>query len=1110
MCHISEPVSAKGGLLVKAFKGKGSPKDPSSYRGLLISNHLSKILHSAIREPLLPFFSAHALPMQLGGRRNSTVGMAGHLARLFLSWCRRASITSGILFLDIQTAFYRVVRPLICRYGSFHDQLRSIIQFFDLEPELFQDVCQSLDESSAMAEFGVPPHLEAMCAEIHASTWFSTEGRSELVRTCGGTRPGSPCADLVFNMLFSKVMHKLRDSLYAQGLLCDFDWSGARSLFPDSPLPDKIETLFDIIWADDLAVLFVSPDGTSAPARAKVIARELIDFCLRYGLKPNFGRGKTELLLTVRGRGSVSVRRDLFEHPDPQLEVPSQYLPNCKIRLITQYRHLGGRLVLAAKDKPGVGQSRAVYNKYRNKLFQSSQIKLDTRVQLMEPFVLAIVQFGMGTWTSFRECDIRSANGRLMNMYRGLLRPNFPRDVLMCMSHDEIITRVQLPTLDILIHINRLRHFSHILRFGPSMLWALVEHERTWIELCRQSFRWLFEQLRSTIPLSCPDDDWTTWAQFIQTEPKRWKGYLKRAQKHATLQIGLQWSTKYWHSYILELTSAFNGVTPWGAPTVSTLEAFHICAPCQMRFKNRSAWSVHAFKKHNRICFLRQFSNKAICEKCCVNYWTPARLVQHLQYSHECALFMIQHAEIAPPVPGINSRTFNKQHNPALCPPVATAVAISEVHRPSLIDPESEPWTPLTEQLVDILLSDLQQEEDFTLIGAMMSQVRRFRSALQSCPISFDQILLTWKAFCRDWTQVDFADRDVLTSVWKKIMDVVDVALCPSWLVPCNEQSHFLSERFAPYFWLLDQESFPEMCHLEKPIPRSPFRERFVIHVFSGHRRKGDLQEALESLVLPDQALLHVVSLDVVFGEDGNLFNRQTRTRWINLFRDRMVLAFFAGPPCESWSGARFENLNRCVFVRFAPQALLGDLCRWAWRSSPKLRWVTCWCSLCWFWWSFNLAVDSLAVWNIHLPLVKDTNRQSGRRRCGTFWKHLACSVLKFSKVCLAHLPRSQRCLPSQLRRDPFVTSLETASPVQVYLKIAQLDDYVMDNLPLLVSNNIPHLCVLPSRCASKSGIAVFPLVLSWFQRMPVNSLLLSSLVLMLWWGLTFAHRRQE
>ena len=333
-----------------------------------------------------------------------------------------------------------------------------IIQYFELEPELYQEVCRSLNEQSAMSECGVPPYLEALCAELHASTWFTTEGRQELVRTCGGTRPGSPCADFVFSMLFQKVLHKLRDSLYAQGLLCDFEWSGTRSLFPDAVLQDKIETLFDIVWADDLAVLFVSPDGSSSPRRAIVIAAELFDFCLRYGLQPNnFGKGKTELLLTVRGKGSVKTRRELFEKPDPHLEVPCKYIPDCKLRQITQYRHLGGRLVLAAKDKyemmSRVGQARALYNKYRNKLFQSSSIKLEVRTQLMEPFVLSLVQFGMSTWVSYTQADLKSAAGRLMTMYKGLLRPVFPKEKINNMSHAEVITRVQLPTLEITLSL---------------------------------------------------------------------------------------------------------------------------------------------------------------------------------------------------------------------------------------------------------------------------------------------------------------------------------------------------------------------------------------------------------------------------------------------------------------------------------------------------------------------------------------------------------------------------------------------------------------------------------------------------------------------------------
>ena len=292
-----------------------------------------------------------------------------------------------------------------------------------------------------------------------------------------------------------------------------------------------------------------------------------------------------------------------------------------------------------------------------------------------------------------------------------------------------------------------------------------------------------------------------------------------------------------------------------------------------------------------------------------MNYWTPARLVNHLKYSDDCAKHMVQYAEVDDPVPGINSKVFKRNTNPALCPPVDAAFQVTNVNRNQLTDhPETEPWLPLTEQLLEIILSDPRQEEDFTTVGAMMSQVRRLRSALQSFPISFEHIQLTWKVLRRDWKQVDIADADALIPVWQKVLDVVDVALCPAWLVPNNEKVHVESERFAPYSWLMEEEAIKNVHRHTPPSPSSPFRERFIVHVFSGHRREGDLQEKIEGLNLCDALLLHVISLDVVFGEEGNLFHHTTRLRWIHLFQDRMVLGFFAGPPCESWSGARFEN----------------------------------------------------------------------------------------------------------------------------------------------------------------------------------------------------------
>ena len=91
---------------------------------------------------------------------------------------------------------------------------------------------------------------------------------------------------------------------------------------------------------------------------------------------------------------------------------------------------------------------------------------------------------------------------------------------------------------------------------------------------------------------------------------------------------------------------------------------------------------------------------------------------------------------------------------------------------------------------------------------------------------------------------------------------------------------------------------------------RSPWthlpHEVFFLHFFSGRRRHGDLQEALERCALPPGHCLSVLSIDVQVCPDRcNLRLADHQRRWLDLLWARLVLGVAAGPPCETWSRAR-------------------------------------------------------------------------------------------------------------------------------------------------------------------------------------------------------------
>ena len=78
-----------------------------------------------------------------------------------------------------------------------------------------------------------------------------------------------------------------------------------------------------------------------------------------------------------------------------------------------------------------------------------------------------------------------------------------------------------------------------------------------------------------------------------------------------------------------------------------------------------------------------------------------------------------------------------------------------------------------------------------------------------------------------------------------------------------------------------------------------------MLHLFSGHRREGDLQHVLEGL--STARTFYVISIDIICDPIlGDLTRQDVRAVWLKATASGEVVAVIAGPPCETWSAARF------------------------------------------------------------------------------------------------------------------------------------------------------------------------------------------------------------
>ena len=130
------PLQYKGGKLIALFKQKGSAMECSSYRAILVSSALGKALHNVYRARAAPY-------LQSSAQRGAMVAMAAHTVRLAQGAAKHHGLSDYILFLDIASAYYTLLRKHAVD-KSFGDE---------------DVICFLRRMQIPETNIGVPPHL---------------------------------------------------------------------------------------------------------------------------------------------------------------------------------------------------------------------------------------------------------------------------------------------------------------------------------------------------------------------------------------------------------------------------------------------------------------------------------------------------------------------------------------------------------------------------------------------------------------------------------------------------------------------------------------------------------------------------------------------------------------------------------------------------------------------------------------------------------------------------------------------------------------------------------------------------------------------------------------
>ena len=921
---FQQPMSWKGGQYYPLFKGKGSAAEPAGYRAILIGNAIPKVFHKILRKRLSRCVAPSLLPFQIGGLPRMSVHFAAHFLTELRNRAHGNRRSNAVIFFDLKSAFYRAQRSTIVS-----DLLN------------YQEDCQDEDVTldvvgrpDALASMDVSVSLRAVLQEVFSGTWntvtaHNTDSTGKIMRSVRGTRPGDPVADLAFTCVMRQI---LQEFVHAAGDMLPSLFAGEGQV--------KVPP---ITWVDDVAIFLEADTATQVREQARSVVSIMASKCRSFGLDINFAPGKSEVLFQLHGRDAAKLRTQL--HHDKTLDIGEGCWSSMHVSVTSRYTHLG--IVHTANQSFDIelqyrlARGMEAMRECRKTILANPAIPPHRRWTLARSLILSRVFFACEIWPPLTSVQTARINSFVVKVARNILgKLNYPSQPHT--TDDDIISQLQVPSVDTILRAARLRYVARVWKFAPCQLQQLLTSlddgtDHSWLHRIRIDFQWLHDRSNRVKHFPDPMVDDRQWWDLVKQQ--EWNAMIRRVCDADTVYTHYMARYRVWRQqFRTAITDAgvkLHQPTPEPTPTNGLIE----CPHCDKSFATPRALSVHQYKVHGNHADVRQFISDTVCGACLKDFHSLQRVRQHLQYKqHEdkCLRRLQAIWWPHPPIDLPRKAELKSSHRlPAF-----------RVQGPQL--PSREQWLAAKPGKNLPPQYDLLEDPDLTEYGPAPEGMRRLQAQED---MGINEVLLEELVFyvitseipftppqwgnlrmaCNFQTVVKFGemlqnqlvnslDPQLYAQVHPWLEDILAAhfvqqrdEVCPADSQPrasVTSNGRQASSHDEP-LWIQDAHGgYEGPDHQAIPRLASFGRTYYVLYAYSGHRRQGDILEWMEHFQTQFGVTVQVLTIDIVYdAELCDLQSERAKGLWLNLVKRGYFMGLIGAPPCETWSIARFRSL---------------------------------------------------------------------------------------------------------------------------------------------------------------------------------------------------------
>lgn len=619
-----------GGDLIPLFK-KGDASNPCNYRAILLEPVLGRVFLRAWRCRLNAAMHLVQAPFQFGGHRAISIEIAHLLVRNAQQISAGRKQACGLIFADIKSAFYSVAKPFLSHDHVGPDELVALFHRMKLPPENLMSFVEAVEEGVVIPDSD-GGQLRGVVASMVRHSWAKVPGADRYILPRTGSRPGDPLADTLFGFLMAKCMHRIAARFDQEELTTV--WSGPHGAVPA------------LAWVDD-AVFHLEASSQVIVSKVTQALQVVHEEMLRMGLQPNYGAGKTEVLLSFKGKRATQSAQDFHRQQQGVLRVLNEVDGMLSVRTVNAYKHLGGFVTRKGSLHPELrvrgAQTQQQLRGLKHVVLSDPALPLASRQTILKSLGLSVLTLHAGTWRPMQLGEWKTWQGMVHTAYQQLHRRGSDGSVPH-LSTLELAVGASSPMPHGLLHIRRLRVFTQLCKCGD--MWMLDNvlcsakelGDAAWLHGIREALVWAKHL--------CDECDWMPQLDDLSNVNAwgvlklKWKQIHKLVQKVEALHcfrnkmcLELQ-QTKQEHDRLLNEL----GWEDRRETAVETDIAVVTCQECGFTTKSYAGLSVHEQRVHGKRIIARRVATGPVCSICYRSYHTRPRLIIHLQYGHSPCL----------------------------------------------------------------------------------------------------------------------------------------------------------------------------------------------------------------------------------------------------------------------------------------------------------------------------------------------------------------------------------------------------------------------------------------------------------------------------------------